>query len=288
MQQTMVNVLITGVSSGIGEAIANKCVQKGYRVFGTVRSESDLKRCSQNWGNMFIGLIMDVRKPDTIKQGFEKVKGGLNCQRLHILINNSGVVKAAPMELQSSDDIREMFEVNVLGLIEVTKIFLPLMKFKKRAKETTSKIINISSTAGEIGIPFLGTYVATKHAVEGLSHSWRRELLPFGIDVIVVGPGNVVTPIWDKAKVETVIQDSPYKDAFQNFFDFSFNEVKKGMKPERIASVVMHIIQSNKPKVRYAPVAQKLANWYIPRLVSHRTLDTILFKNIKMRKVYEN
>jgi short-subunit dehydrogenase len=284
----MINILITGVSSGIGEAIADRCINKGYRVFGTLRNQQNADKCAKRWGNRFIPLILDVRQPQTIQQCFETVKRELQGENLHVLINNSGIVKAAPLELQSSEDIREMFEVNVFGLIEVTKTFLPLMKAGKRNGSQSTKIINISSTAGAIGIPFLGSYVATKHAVEGLSHAWRRELMPFGIDVVVVAPGNVITPIWDKAKAETVIEDSPYKVQFQAFFDYSFAESTKGMKPEEIAAVVSEVIESTKPKVRYAPVAQKLMNWYIPRLISPRTLDSIMFKNMKMQKLYQD
>jgi len=282
----MINILITGVSSGIGEAIADSCIQKGYRVFGSVRNEVDARKCTQKWGSPFTALVMDVRKIETIKENFLKVKNLLKGEKLHILINNSGVVKASPLELQSTEDIREMFEVNVFGLIDVTKAFLSLMKFEKRDNATRSKIINISSTAGQIGIPFLSTYVATKHAVEGLSHAWRRELIPFGIDMIVVGPGNVITPIWDKAKEETKFEDSSYKEQFQNFYHYAITEGQKGMKPSDIANVVMEIIHSSKPKVRYAPVAKKLANWYIPRWVSARTLDSIMSKNMKMKKLY--
>jgi short-subunit dehydrogenase len=280
------NVLITGVSSGIGEAVVANCVEKGYRVFGSVRTEQQAKKCQQKWRTGFTPLVMDVRNADTIRQSFEKVKYDLANERLHVLVNNAGIVKAAPLELQASSDMKEMFEVNVFGLIEVTKTFLPLMKFKARNGSTKSKIINISSVAGEIGAPFLGGYAATKHAVEGLSHSWRRELMPFGIDVVVVGPGNVITPIWDKAKEETVIVDSPYKEQFKRFFDYSFAQSKKGMKPMEIAKVVSNIIASDKPKVRYAPVAQKFANWYIPRMLSARTLDSIVFKTMNMKKVY--
>ena len=283
----MTNILITGVSSGIGEAIAESCIRKGYRVFGTVRSDDHSKKCLKKWGQMFTPLVMDVRQADTISESVSLVKRVLKEERLHILINNSGVVKAGPLELQSQTDIREMFEVNVFGLIEVTRAFLPLMKFERRNK-STAKIINISSTAGEIGIPFLGGYVATKHAVEGLSHAWRRELMPFGIDVVLIGPGNVITPIWDKAKRETIFDESPYKEAFRNFFDYSFAESAKGMKPEEIANVVIQVIETEKPRVRYAPVAQKLMNWYIPKLISPRALDSILFRNMKMSKLYSD
>jgi len=283
----MINVLITGVSSGIGEAIADSCIAKGYRVFGSLRNEDQSRACSKKWGQLFTPLLMDVTNTSAIQECVTLVKTKLNGERLHVLINNSGIVKAAPLELQSKADIREMFEVNVFGLIEVTRAFLPLMKFTQK-NGRSSKIINISSTAGEIGIPFLGGYVATKHAVEGLSHAWRRELMPFGIDVILVAPGNVVTPIWNKAKEETIFDESPYKKSFRNFFDYSFLESVKGMKPEEIASVVMGAIVSARPKVRYAPVAQKLANWYIPRIISSRAFDSLLFKSMKMEKLYKD
>lgn len=280
----MRNVLITGVSTGIGEAIAAMSIQKGYRVFGSTRKESDAYSCSQKWGKLFVPLIMDLRDEGAIKSNFDKVKEILKGEKLHVLVNNSGVAHAGPLELQEMNEIREMLEVNVLGVISTIQTFLPLMKQGKADKTFTTKIINISSGAGQLTIPFLGAYVASKHALEGLSGSLRRELMPFGIEVVVVGPGNVVTPIWDKAIKNTSFDESPYKKVFKNFFEFMVTEGRKGMSPEQIANIVLRIMHSAQPKVRYAPVAQKFANWYLPKLLPHRTMDKMLFKMLKMEK----
>lgn len=281
----MKNVLITGVSSGIGHAIASNCIKQGFRVFGTVRNDGDANKCSAEFGSSYVPLIMDIKNEVSITNSFEKVKKELKGERLHVLVNNSGIAKAAPLELQKIEEIRETFEVNVLGLLLVTRAFLPLMKQRKESDDQSSKIINISSVAGKSGVPFLGAYVASKHAVEGLSVSLRRELMPFGIDVIVVGPGNVVTPIWDKAVKNTTFDESPYKTSFQKFFHYMITEGSKGVKPEQIAQLVMKIMESPNPKTRYAPVAKKIANWYLPRIIPGRMLDKMMFKMLDMKKV---
>lgn len=281
----MRNVLITGVSTGIGEAIAAMSITKGYRVFGSTRKESDANSCSLKWGKLFVPLIMDLRDESAIKSNFDKVKEILKGEKLHVLVNNSGVAHAGPLELQDMNEIREMLEVNVLGVINTIQTFLPLMKQGNADTAFTTKIINISSGAGQLNIPFLGAYVASKHALEGLSGSLRRELMPFGIDVVVIGPGNVVTPIWDKAVQNTYFDESAYKKVFKNFFDFMVTEGRKGMSPEQIAHIVLQIMYTRQPKVRYAPVAQKFVNWYLPKLLPHRTMDKMLFKMLKMEKI---
>jgi short-subunit dehydrogenase len=281
----MKNILITGVSSGIGEAIAQKLLQSGFKVFGTYRTIPPTISFKTSAKNQFIPVKMDVCDENSIQEAFQQIKETLNGEALFSLINNSGVAQTAPLEMQSLKEIREMFEVNVFGLIRVTQTFLPLMK---QSGNEGAKIINMSSGAGKLNIPFLGAYVASKHALEGLSGSLRRELMPFGIDVIVVGPGNVITPIWEKVKRETKFVDSDYKEVHEHFFNFMISESKKGMLPEEIAEHVQKIIRSKKPEVRYAPVAQKIANWYLPRLLPDRTMDKMIFKMLKMKVKSKN
>jgi short-subunit dehydrogenase len=146
-------------------------------------------------------------------------------------------------------------------------------------------IVNISSGAGKISIPFLGAYVASKHALEGLSNSLRRELMPWDIQVAVVGPGNVKTPIWDKTGGEALYDHTSYGPAYRNFVRYMFAGAKKGMAAGEIADLLVKIMESPAPRPRYAPVAQKLANWTLPRLLPDRQMDRMMFKALGMKRV---
>src|SRR5262249_6243470 len=121
---------------------------------------------------------------------------GSDC--LDALVNNAGIALPGPLSEQDFSEIRRMFEVNLFGLLAVTRACLPLLGMREGHPRRPGKIVNISSGAGKLSMPFLGAYVASKHAVEGLSASLRRELMPWNIPVVVVGPGNVRTPIWSK------------------------------------------------------------------------------------------
>ncbi|MCU0431480.1 MAG: SDR family oxidoreductase [Cytophagaceae bacterium] len=274
----MKNILITGVSSGIGEALAKKLLEEGYRVIGSYRILPAHHPWVESYRGRFVALEMDVTSETSLQEAFQRMKELLGQDPLYALINNAGIAKSAPLEKQSMSDIHQIFDVNVFGAIRVTQLFLPFMK---RNGNSGARIVNISSGAGKLAIPFLGAYAASKHALEALSGSLRRELMPFGIDVVLVGPGNVRTPIWDKAQAETQLDTSEYRQAHRNFFNYMVQDSKHGMTPDQIAVCIHKILAHPKPAVRYAPVAQKLANWYIPRLLPERWIDRMMFSMMK-------
>ncbi|NOT84026.1 MAG: SDR family NAD(P)-dependent oxidoreductase [Methylococcaceae bacterium] len=282
----MKNILITGVSSGIGAAIAEASINNGHTVFGTVRNETDAARCQRQWGNLFVPLIADIRDADAIKAIFNTVQRTLINEPLHILINNAGILKPAPLALQPITDIEEMLEVNVTSTIRVIQTFLPLIK--TNAKKTPSKIINISSISGQIAAPFLGGYTASKFAMEGFSNSLRRELMPLGIQVVIIAPGSVRTPIWSKASNPNYFPGSLYEQPFKKFIASSLAEAEKGLQPTEIANLVADIINNKNPKIRYNPVPQKFANYYLPKLMSGKMLDRLLFKVLGMKMMGKN
>ena len=180
-------------------------------------------------------------------------KGGLGG-----LINNAGIAIGGPLMLQPMEEIRQHFEVNVFGLIQVTKAFLPLLGARPNHSAAPGKIINISSVGGKMAAPFIGAYASTKHAVEGVSESWRRELLLYGIDVIIVGPGAVKTPIWDKGIKVDKYHDTPYGASSANFADYARGESEKWLTLEFTGQRIANIFEKRKPKVRYAIVPQRL------------------------------
>lgn len=277
------HVLITGVSSGIGHAAATAFLDKGYGVFGTIRSEADAARLTSTLGERFRPLIADLTDRVAVERAIALVKDRLRGEALTALINNAGIALPGPLVDQPLDDVRKMFEVNFFGLVAMTQACLPLLGMGPLPATAPGRIINISSGAGKLSIPFLAAYTATKHAVEGMSHSLRRELLPWNIPVVVVGPGNVRTPIWAKAANENAWDHTAFAPVYKNFLRFMFAGEKKGMAASEIADLLVRIVETRKPKARYAPVAQKLVNWTIPRLLSDERLDRLMFKTLGMR-----
>ena len=282
MARELRHVLITGASSGIGYASVASFVARGYGVFGTVRTTEDASRLKGRFGERFQPLIADVSDSSTVSRAVALAKEGLRGQPLAALINNAGIALPGPLVDQPFDDIRKMFEVNFFGLVAMTRACLPLLGMGKERPAMPGKVINISSGAGKLSIPFLAGYTASKHAVEGMSHSLRRELLPWNIPVVVVGPGNVRTPIWTKASNESAWDHTAFSKVYRNFLRFMFEGEKKGMEPSEIGELLVKIVETRKPKARYAPVAQKLVNWTIPRLLSDEQLDRAMFKALGM------
>jgi short-subunit dehydrogenase len=143
-------------------------------------------------------------------------------------------------------------------------------------------VINMSSMAGKLGAPFVGAYVGSKHAVEGLSESLRRELMVFGIDVIIIGPGAVVTAIWDKAEATDIsyLAGTVYEGPAKRVNDYFIKTGRQGLKPERLGAVVLMALTVDKPKTRYAAVKNALFNWTLPRLLPKRAVDRIFARKL--------
>ena len=275
-------VVITGVSTGIGYAAARTLTQRGFTVYGSVRRASDGERVQRELGPNLVPLVFDVTDAPAIARAVATVRTALNGTRLTALVNNSGIGIGGPLALQPIDEIRAQFEVNVLGLFTVTQAFLPLLGTDDTLLGAPGRIVNISSVGGKIGGPFLGAYVGTKHALEGMSESLRRELMLFGIDVILVAPGAIATPIWDKAEQtdETKYAGSKWAEVLTKFGKFTVARGRAGLPADRVADVIATAITSASPKVRYAVVPQPIANWIIPRLLPRRMVDRIIAKRL--------
>lgn len=273
----MRSIVITGVSSGIGYGAAREFVRSGYRVFGSVRKEEHAERLAAELGANFRPLLFDVTERDAVLRAAEEVGEALGGSGLDGLVNNAGTVVGGPLMLQPLDEVRMHFEINVLGLVSVTQAFLPLLGAKKHPTHGPGRILNVSSTNGKIAFPFLGAYTGTKHAVEGISDSLRRELLPYGIDVVIIEPGAVRTELYDKgaSQVERYA-GSDYADSLARFRKYADGFAKNGYSPERLGRSVREVFEKEKPKTRHAIVAGRLANFTIPRLLPDRWLDRLI------------
>ena len=284
----MKQVVITGVSTGIGNASVRVLLGRGFRVFGSVRQQADADRLQGEFGEMFVPLLFDVTDEAAIGRAAEKVGQLLQSATLDGLVNNAGIEITGPLAYLPTDLFRHQLEVNLLGPAMVTKAFLPLLGTDPARQGEPGRIVNISSTSGRIAGPFTGAYSASKFGLEGYSESLRRELILFGIDVIIIRPGAVVTPIWQKAEagVTERFAHTPYVEALTNFERYSAKEATSGLAPEVIGNAIWRALTARRPAVRPAFVPKRFMNWTIPRLMPMRTLDKLIaqFFGIKRRR----
>jgi NAD(P)-dependent dehydrogenase (short-subunit alcohol dehydrogenase family) len=279
MKSKSKNIVITGTSTGIGYGLAKELINRGYTIFGSVRKQEDAARIQLELGEKFIPLLFDVTDDAAIIKAAEAVKTKLNGEGLGGLINNSGISITGPMEHLDIEKVRSNFDINVLGIFRVTKAFLPLLGTQPNHPSPPGRILNISSVAGKLAAPFLSPYVGSKHAVEGISHCLRLELLPYGIDVIIIGPGAVQTPIWDKGNVEE-FKTTRYIAALVKYLGKFASTGKKGMPLNECSLRIADILESPKPKTRYTLVQGKFKKWTLPLLMPDRVIDSFFRKNL--------
>ena len=269
----MRSVVITGASTGIGWATAKLLLERGFRVFGSVRKAADADRLKSEFGANFTPLLFDVTDEAAVLASAREVRAALSGETLAGLVNNAGIAVAGPVLELSVDDFRRQLEVNVIGPVIATQAFTPLLGSDSELKGPKGRIVMISSVAGKTGNPLSSPYVASKHAIEGLSESLRRELMLFGIDVIVVAPGAVKTPIWSKSEDVDVsaYRNSPYLPALEKVRAFMQHLSKIGLPPEKIAERIAEALTAARPKVRYAitpdPMRHLIAGWLPKRMV---------------------
>ncbi len=278
----MKSVVITGVSTGIGWGITKVLIQNGYRVFGSVRKAQDAERLSKEFGANFIPLIFDVTDEAAVEAGAQKVREQLHGEKLLGLINNAGIAVPGPLMYLNTAEFRQQIEVNLVSVLIVTKAFFPLLGGDRSLSGQPGRIINISSVGGKRGSPFLGAYVASKHALEGFSESLRRELMLYGIDVIIVGPGAVATPIWDKGEQvdANLYAHTEYFEPGKRIQKYMVESGRKGYPPEKVGEVVLHILTTSKPRVRYAVEPGNPIMLLIQSLLPKRVVDRIIARNL--------
>jgi NAD(P)-dependent dehydrogenase (short-subunit alcohol dehydrogenase family) len=266
------NVLITGVSTGIGLDAARYLIDHGYRVFGSVRKPADAERAQQELGEHFIPLLFDVSDRKAIAVAVEQVQQQVGDAGLCALVNNSGVSGAAPLMYVPMADVRQMFEVNVFGLLQVTQAFLPLLGARADCPHAPGRLINISSISGGLVFPFVGAYGGSKHAVEAFSDALRRELGVFGIKVIAIEPGNIRTPIWEKTPAaDQRFAGTAYATHMAKMPELLAKMGREGAPPELVSKTILRAIQAPRPKTRY-PLTPL---WRLSRIFGDRLLDRL-------------
>ncbi|HET6447556.1 MAG TPA: SDR family oxidoreductase [Conexibacter sp.] len=266
-------VVVTGASSGIGEACARRLAGLGFHVFAGVRKPDDGERLQHGIPGV-TPLLIDVIDARSIADAAASVAaqtGG----RLAGLVNNAGVAVPAPIEHQPIEDFRRQIEVNLIGQVAVTQAFLPQLRAAR------GRIVNMSSIGGKVAVPLLGAYAASKFGIEGFSDSLRRELRPWGIRVAVIEPGTIATPIWDKGivsgdELEAGMSEQAKRDygpLIATVRTASARGAKTGLPPDAVARDVAHALTARKPKTRYLVGREAKSRALLARIVGDRAID---------------
>lgn len=276
----MENILITGASTGIGYSLCKTYLAEDCRVFGSVRNAKDADSLSHQFGEYFHPLIFDVTDYDAVSASVTEVKKVIKDEGLACLINNAGIAVGGPVMFTSLEDYQRQFDVNLFGVIAVTKAYLPLLGAVDNYKNVPGKILNMSSVSGQIAFPFLSPYCASKFALEAFGDSLRREMLVYGIDVISIEPGPIKTPIWTKiADTPDDVKASIFWPALKKFNQQMVKSEEYGMESEDLAKEVLKVYNKKKPKTRYAFLNKKFTTYTIPRyFISARKFDGFIKK----------
>jgi len=263
-------VLITGGSSGIGKSVGEFLSEKGFIVYGTSRNPSKIEN------HPFKLVALDVRDVDTIKTAVAEVIK--NEGSIDVLVNNAGMGITGPIEETPTSEMRNVFNTNLFGAIDVMKAVLPQMRSQK-----SGLIINVTSIAGYMGLPFRGIYSATKGALETVTEAIRMEVKSFGIEVTNVAPGDFATNIASGRFHTPVFEDSPYKEKYQENLNLMDAHVDNGSDPLEMATAIYKIINTSKPKIHYkvGSFMQKISI-VLKKILSDKMYEKLLMNHYKL------
>jgi NAD(P)-dependent dehydrogenase (short-subunit alcohol dehydrogenase family) len=266
--------LVTGASSGIGREVVARLVAAGWTGFAMVRRAGDAPPGAT-------AVVADVTASATLQSACHHVRRALAGRPLTALVVNAGIALPGPLLHQPLDEIRRVFDVNVFGAAATVQIFAPLMMQAERPR-----IVAISSVSGKIAAPLIGAYAASKHALEALCDSLRCELMIHGIDVVVVEPGPIATPIWRKALAgaQERYAATAYADAIARAAAGLTTIEASALPPARVADVVLAALTARRPRSRYVVTGNRLVGWLLPRLLPGRVLDRLIARRLGLRR----
>jgi NAD(P)-dependent dehydrogenase (short-subunit alcohol dehydrogenase family) len=280
-------VVVTGVSSGIGRAIALDLIAAGYTVFGSVRRIEDASALAEQGRGQFIPLLFDVTDEAGIARAVTEVKQQVGSAGLAGLINNAGLNVSGPFLHQPAEQFRQIIEVNFLGLVAVTRAFLPLLGAEGQSpRARPGRVINIGSVQGIFAVPFMSAYASSKHAIEGFSQALRREMIPYGISVSTIEPNFTKSDIFAKAATDSAkyrYEGTRYEEALVQFNAGLASEEAKAKPASSVTRKVLHALESPRPRPRYPldPV------WHMGRLLPDRMFDGLILKATGIAKLMQ-
>lgn len=273
---------MTGASKGIGEACAVRLVGAGFRVFAGVRSADDGGLLRDRLGPLLSPVVLDVTIPDQIAAAGNRIAEAVGEEGLAGLVNNAGIAVAGPLEYLPIEALRRQIEVNVIGQIAVTQAVLPAIR------RANGRIVFMSSISGRSALPFTGAYAASKFALEALADALRLELRPGGIEVSVVEPGVIATPIWHTsiATAERIAED--VADGMQVRYGTILEKIRRralrgvhGRPPDAVARVVEHALTAARPRTRYLVGRDARIRLLIDRLLPTRARDALIARRLE-------
>lgn len=268
-------ILVTGASTGIGADTVRLLIEKSFGVVATVRKDEDEKALISVYGDKVKVIKLDVTDYLAIEKLPQILNEKFQITKLDGLVNNAGVALAGPFAFQEFAEVQNIIQINVLSVMKMTQVLLPMLR-----SVTPGRIVNISSIAGKNAAPFLSVYAASKHAIEGFSEALRKEMMLFGIKVVVVAPGSIKTPIWQKGFV--LIKDryahTPFASSFAKFVKFAGSAEKYALEVSEVSEVIYKALTEKDPCVRYAPIPKKFVNWYLPRIIPTKLYDKMTAK----------
>jgi len=273
-------VVITGASTGIGAACALRLARDGFHVFAGVRKPEDGERLLQGTQGRLQWILLDVTDPATLARAADTVNSAQGGHGLAGLVNSAGIAVGGALEYLSAERLRHQLEVNVVGLHAVTQTFIPLIR------QARGRIVHIGSIAGRIASPFTGAYAASKHAVEALTDALRLELAPEGIQVSVIEPGQIRTPIWEKGLREfsSLTSQIPpdgmlrYGGRLRALHYILERARTRSTPPEAVADAVLHALGSPVPRTRYVVGGDARVRLWLARLLPDRAMDAIVLR----------
>lgn len=268
------HVLVTGASTGIGEACALHLDRLGWKVFAGVRRREDGERlcAGATAGGRLVPVLLDVTDEEQVIEAMVTIASSVGEDGLAGLVNNAGVARGGPLELLPMSEWRQQLDVNVFGQVAVTKAAIPLLR------KATGRIVFIGSIAGRVAAPLIGPYAASKHAIEAIGASLREELRPWDIKVAVVEPGVIRTPIWSKGKAKADELESTFDEDGVRLYRDQMDSIRssierndaKGIAASKVADVVAHALTSPRPKLRYLVGVDALVAGNLVRLMPDR------------------
>ncbi|HBO45884.1 MAG TPA: short-chain dehydrogenase/reductase [Planctomycetaceae bacterium] len=278
-------VLVTGASTGIGEACARELAGRGWRVFAGVRDDDSAKRLTERVPSRLVPVRLDVTDPAHIAAAADLIAREVGETGLDGLVNNAGIVVPGPIEALPIAELRRQMEVNFFGSIAVTQALLPLIRV------ASGRIVMMSSLNGRVAAPFLGPYAASKFALEAVSDALRGELRRWNIQVAIVEPGSVQTPIWAKSKSTAQRLSDETSDEMRELYGQDIDAMQRAatgladgaMPVRRVVAAVVHALTARRPKTRY-PVGldAKLAVLLLPR-IPDRVCDWIVRRSLGLK-----
>ena len=276
-------VLVTGASTGIGEACALRFDRAGYRVFAGVRRQADADRLRAEASPRLAPVFIDVTDAASIEEARAAVWRQLDGAGLNALVNNAGIAVAGPLEELPIEAIRRQFDVNVIGQLAVMQAFLPLIR------QATGRVVFMGSISGRMATPFLGLYCASKFAVEAIVDALRLELLPWGIHVAVIEPGSIATPIWSKSdgeaealRLRSRAGDVDYTAALGAIREAAAAAGRRGAPASLVADAVFHAVTSPSPRTRYLVGRDARLNGFLARFIPDRVRDRLIARALKL------